>query len=139
MFVTLLWRAEGKPQTNFAMTFEDIDTDGYYAEAVRWSASEKIVKGYFETEFAPDDKITREQIATIMFRYAQYKGTAPTGAWAIRMDYADLSEISDWAQEAVMYGKLSGMMQGKDNNMFAPKDHTTRAEAAAILHRFMVK
>ena len=139
MFVTLLWRAEGKPQTNFAMTFEDIDTDGYYAEAVRWSASEKIVKGYSETEFAPDDKITREQIATIMFRYAQYKGTAPTGAWAIRMDYADLSEISDWAQEAVMYGKLSGMMQGKDNNMFAPKDHTTRAEAAAILHRFMVK
>ncbi len=137
MFVTILWRAEGEPQTDYAMTFTDVDANSYYTEAVRWAASEKIVSGYSETEFAPNDKITREQIAAMMFRYANYKGLLPNGDWAINLDYADLEKISDWAYESVMYCKLKGIMQGKDNNMFAPQDNTTRAEAAAILQRFL--
>lgn len=137
MFVTILWRAEGEPQTDYAMTFTDVDANSYYAEAVRWAASEKIVNGYSETEFAPNDKITREQIAAMMFRYAGCKGLLPNGDWAINLDYADLEKISDWAYESVMYCKLKGIMQGKDNNMFAPQDNTTRAESAAILQRFL--
>ncbi len=137
MLVTVLWRAEGKPQVNYAMLFNDVDEESYFAEAVRWAASEGIVNGYSETEFAPDQNITREQIAAIMFRYAKYKGVAPTGEWAIGMDYADLGEISDYAAEAVMYCKLKDIMQGKDNNNFAPQDNATRAETAAILQRFI--
>ncbi len=137
MFVTILWRAEGEPQTDYAMTFTDVDANSYYAEAVRWAASEKIVSGYSETEFAPNEKITREQLAAIMFRYAGCKGLLPNGDWAINLDYADLEKISDWAYESVMYCKLKGIMQGKDNNMFAPQDNTTRAESAAILQRFL--
>ncbi len=137
MLVTVLWRAEGKPQVNYAMPFNDVDEESYFAEAVRWAASEGIVNGYSETEFAPDQNITREQIAAIMFRYAKYKGVAPTGEWAISMDYADLGEISDYAAEAVMYCKLKNIMQGKDNNNFAPQDNATRAETAAIMQRFI--
>ena len=73
----------------------------------------------------------------MMFRYAGCKGLLPNGDWAINLDYADLEKISDWAYESVMYCKLKGIMQGKDNNMFAPQDNTTRAESAAILQRFL--
>lgn len=74
MLVTILWRAEGMPKTEVAMIFEDVDLGGYYAEAVRWAASKEIVHGHSERKFAPDDNITREQIAAIMYRYAKYKG-----------------------------------------------------------------
>lgn len=136
MLVTVLWRAEGEPAADLAMPFTDVKDD-YYTEAVRWAASVGIVKGITETEFAPDMSITREQIATIMHRYAVYKGTAPTGAWAIRLTYADLADISDYAAEGVMYCTLKGIMQGRDNNMFVPQDDATRAEIAAILERYM--
>ena len=136
MLVTVLWRAEGMPQVNDAVTFDDIDANGYYAEALRWAVSENIVEGVSETKFAPDDYITREQIAAIMFRYAKCKGKAPEGAWAISLDYSDISDISDWAFEAVMFCKLAGIMLGDDNNAFGPKDNATRAETAAITQRF---
>lgn len=136
MLVTVLWRAEGMPQTNYAIPFEDIDSNGYYTEALRWAASEKIVEGISDTEFAPNDNITREQIAAIMFRYSKFKGDAPEGAWAILLDYSDVSDISDWAVEAVMFCKLRGIMLGDDNNAFNPKNNATRAETAAIAQRF---
>ncbi len=135
MLVTVLWRMENKPVVNYLMSFKDVNPDTWYTEAVRWAASEKLVNGYSDTVFAPDENVTREQIAAIIFRYATKKGVAPEGAWAIKLDYADLSEISDYAVESVMYCKLKEIMQGKNNNNFAPKDNATRAEAAAILHR----
>ena len=119
------------------IAFKDVSKDSYYANAVIWAAQNEIVNGISETEFAPNDNITREQIAAMMFRYAKYKGAAPTGAWAIRLDYADLESVSDYAAEAVMYCTLKGIMQGKDNNLFAPQDSATRAEIAAILNRFL--
>ncbi len=141
MLVTVLWRMEGEPgaarTTSLEGVFTDVQTGAYYETAVYWAKNIGIVNGVSETEFAPNDNITREQIAAIMHRYAQYKGTAPTGAWAIRLDYADLAEISDYAVEGVMYCKLNELMQGKENNNFDPKAYATRAEIAAILHRFI--
>lgn len=90
-----------------------------------------------DTAFAPNANITREQFAAIMFRYAKYKGTAPTGVWAIRLDYADTEDISDQAAEAVMFCNLKGIMQGKDGNLFSPKANATRAETVAILERYL--
>jgi len=136
MLVTVLYRLEGEPPTNKSIPFADVDMDAYYGNAVSWAKQNGIVKGVSETEFAPDDNITREQIAVIMHRYAQFKGIAPTGAWAIRLDYTDLAQISDYAVEGVMYCTMKGIMQGKGNKIFAPKDNAARAEAAAILHRF---
>ena len=137
MLVTVLWRAEGMPQTDYLIPFNDVESGGYYEEALRWAAGEGIVQGISETEFAPDSNITREQIAAIVFRYAKLKGIAPEGAWAIRLDYNDISDISDWAAEAVMFCKLKGIMTGDDTNSFNPKNDTSRAEAAAIVQRFL--
>lgn len=136
MLVTVLWRAENKPVVNYATDFEDVNAEEWYTEAVRWAASEKIVEGYDENTFGTNDFITREQIATIIYRYAKYKEIAPQGAWAIRIDYSDISDISDWAVESVMYCKLNSIMTGLDNNAFAPKNNATRAETATIVMRF---
>ena len=137
MLVTVLWRADGKPQTDFDIPFTDADNGEYYAEALRWAVSEGIVKGISDNLFAPNDSITREQTAAILFRYAQYKGTAPSGAWAIRLDYADTDKISDYSLEAVMYCRLKGIMMGGDNNFFSPQNNTTRAETSAVLQRYL--
>ena len=138
MFVTILWRAEGKPQANYAMTFNDVPANTYYTEAVRWAASEKIVKGYSETEFRPSDKITREQIAAIIHRYAGYKGyNASIGDNTDVLAYADYKDISDWALESVIFCKQNGIMKGNDLNEFKPLDSILRSEAAAIIRRFI--
>ena len=117
--------------------FADVNADSYYAEAIDWARDNDIVKGYSDTEFAPDASITREQLAAIILRYCTYKGSGPVGAWAIRMDYSDLGDISDFAVEGVMYCTMKGYMSGRDDGAFAPKALTTRAEAAAIIHRVM--
>lgn len=137
MLVTVLYRAAGAPAVNKSIPFGDVSSDSYYRDAVIWAQQNGIVNGVSETEFAPEDKITREQIATIVYRYAEYCGIAPQGAWAIKLDYSDLAEISDYATEGVMYCTLKGIMQGKDNNCFAPRDNATRAEIAAILQRIL--
>lgn len=109
----------------------------YYTKAVVWGQQNGIIKGYSETEFAPGQNITREQIAAIMYCYAKLKDVALTDNRAIKLDYTDLADISGYAVESVMYCKLKGIMQGKDNNNFAPRDNATRAETAAILQRFI--
>ena len=137
MLVTVLWRAEGKPQANFVLPFDDVAEDAYYAEAVRWAASVSIVNGVAENKFAPDDNITREQIAAIIFRYAKYKGAEISKDQSVKLDYADVGEISDYAAQAILYCKHKGIIMGKDNNNFAPKDNASRAETAAILQRYL--
>ncbi len=137
MLVTVLWRLEDEPVVNYLMTFDDVNAEEWYTEAVRWAAAEGIVNGYSETEFAPNAPITREQIATIIYKYADYKGIAPEDAWAIRLEYADLADIADYATDGVMYCKLAGIMEGKEYNKFEPKAAATRAEIAAVLQRFI--
>lgn len=137
MLVTVLYRAEGEPEVKMATSFTDVVSGSYYEKAVAWAAANGIVKGYNETTFGPDDNITRDQIATIMYRYAQLKGTAPEGEWAIRLDYTDLADIPDWASEAVMFCALEKLMIGNENNEFMPADNATRAQAATVLERFV--
>ena len=136
MIVTILWRLEGKPVVNYLMGFEDVAADQWYTEAIRWAASEGIVNGYSETAFGPDDAITREQLATILYRYEQYKGGGFTGAWMIRMDYVDLAEVSDWAYEAMCWMNMNGIVNGKPGKVLDPKGNASRAEAAAMLQRY---
>ena len=120
---------------NFSKTnkFTDVDAERWSNTAISTMEKGKFIKGYEDGSFGPDKNITREQIAAIMFRYAKYRETAPTGAWAIKLDYADLAEISDYALESVMFCKLKGIMQGKGENNFAPKDNATRAMEAVMI------
>ena len=138
MLVTVLWRAEEKPVVNYLMTFADVDEGEYYSEAVRWAASEQIVKGYSEEEFAPNKLITREEMAAIINRYADYKGieTVQTGDLT---QFSDRAQISDWATENVSWAVGNGILSGKGEGILDPNGNTTRAETAAILQRILEK
>lgn len=138
MLVTVLHRAEGVPGVDCIMTFTDIAQNAYYTEAIRWAASAGIVKGYSETEFAPDRLISREEMAAIMNRYATYKGI-DTSAKGDLTQFTDADQIADWARGNMEWAVGYGLLSGKDNNQLDPQGNTTRAEAAAILQRFFEK
>lgn len=136
MIVTILWRLEGEPVVNYLMQFEDIPADTWYTEAVRWAASEKIVEGYSDTAFGPTDPITREQFATILWRYAKYKGyDVSVGEDTNILSYEDAFSISEYAIPAMQWACGAGLMQGDGVNL-TPKADATRAQAAALFQRF---
>ncbi len=91
---------------------------------------------YGDGRFGTNDPITREQLATILYRYEQYKGGGFTGAWMIRMDYVDLADVSDWAYEAMCWMNMNGIVNGKPGKVLDPKGSATRAEAATMLYRY---
>ena len=138
MMVTVLYRVEGEPAVNRSIPFADVDMGAYYADAVIWGQQNGIIKGYSETEFGPDDKITREQIAAIMHRYAQYKGIdVSIGENTNILSYDDFDSISEYAIPSMQWAVGSGLIKGKSESTLNPLDNATRAEIAAILHRFI--
>jgi len=136
MLLTVLWRAAGEPVVNYAMNFEDVESDAWYTEAIRWAASEKIAEGYGNGIFGTNDPITREQLATILYRYEQKTGGGFRGLWMFRMDFVDLEEVSDWSYEAACWMTMNGVLGGKPGKVLDPKGYASRAEAAVILQRY---
>ncbi len=136
MLVTVLWRLEGKPASKESSKFADVKADAYYAEAVAWANENGIVNGYDETRFAPEDKITREQMATIFSRYAKQKGYDVSKA-ADLSAYTDAGEISDYALDGMKWANAEGLITGRTETTLAPKGNSTRAEVATIIKRFM--
>lgn len=136
MLVTVLYRNAGEPAVNKSIPFADVDMGTYYASAVIWAKQNGIVNGVTETEFAPDENITREQIAAIMFRYAQYNGMDAV-TLEENLHFTDASEISEYAVSAMNWAVGTGLMKGKSTTTINPKDNATRAEIAAILQRFI--
>ena len=138
MLVTVLYRAEGEPAVNKSIPFADVDVNAYYASAIIWAEANGIVNGVTENEFSPDENITREQIAAIMFRYAKYKGyDVGLGENTNILSYTDAESISEYAISAMQYAVGSGLMKGKTESTINPLDNATRAEIAAILQRFI--
>ena len=136
MLVTVLYRNAGELATNRSIPFADVDMGAYYANAVSWAKQNGIVSGVTENEFAPDTNITREQIATIIFRYAQYKGMDAV-TLEENLHFTDADEISEYAVSAMNWAVGTGLMKGKSTTTINPKDNATRAEIAAILQRFI--
>lgn len=141
MFVTVLYRLEGEPVVNYAMSFEDVVADQWYTEAIRWATSEKIVEGYGNGKFGTNDAITREQFVTIMFRYAKYKGyDVSIGENTNILSYDDAFDVASWAIPAMQWAcgesLIQGIADGSKMNL-APQDNATRAQAASILQRFI--
>ena len=138
MLVAILYRAEGEPAVNKSIPFSDVDANAYYSNAVVWAQQNGIVNGVTENEFAPENNITREQIAAIMFRFAKYKGyDVSVGENTNILSYTDAESISEYAISAMQYAVGSGLMKGKTESTINPKDNATRAEIAAILQRFL--
>ena len=109
--------------------------DQYYADAVAWASANDIVTGYSEEKFGPDDSITREQFAAILYRYAQYKKIDVT-ATADLSGYADAAQISAYAETAMKWANGEGLITGVTDTMLKPAGTATRAQAAEILMRF---
>lgn len=135
MFVTILYRMENSPKTS-ASLFEDVENGAWYADAAAWANENGIVNGISETEFAPDLNITREQMAAILYRYAKLKGIDGNSGESIDIhSFADFSDISEFAYEAIKYVVENKIMSGRTEDTINPKDTATRAEAAAVLSR----
>lgn len=132
--VTFLWRAAGSPVVNYAMNFNDVDGGAYYAEAVHWAASEKIIEGTTAETFAPDAAVTRAQVVTMLYRFAKAQGMDTTqGGMAIR-EFDDFDAVPAYALEAMDWAVNAGVLKG-DNNRLLPQDNCTRAQIVTMLYR----
>ena len=136
--VTILWRMAGSPQVNGLMDFDDVSQDAYYAEAVRWAASEGIAGGYGNGLFGSDDPITREQMAAILYRFAQHMGyDVSIGEDTNILSYTDALDVSGYAVAALQWACGAGIIRGTgDGSTLTPQGGATRAQAAVILTRF---
>ncbi|MFG6372833.1 MAG: S-layer homology domain-containing protein, partial [Oscillospiraceae bacterium] len=137
MIATIFWRLSGSPEAGAEMSFPDCEAGSWYAQAVAWCAEAGVVKGYDSGNFGSDDPITREQMALMLWRYAQLRGQdVSTGGEAGLLTYSDFDQAGAWAVSALRWAVGSGVMNGKDGNRLDPKGLVSRAEAAAVLQRF---
>lgn len=134
MVVTVLYRLENQPSTS-AASFTDVASGAYYANAVAWANANGIVSGYGSGKFGPNDKVTREQLAAILYRYAQYKKYDVSGANSLD-GYTDVQSVSSYAVPALQWANAAGVVTGKSGSKLDPKGYATRAEVAAMLMRF---
>lgn len=136
MLVQVLWNLEGNPDVSTITEYSDVASDAWYYNAVQWATAENIVGGYGNGIYGPEDDITREQMALMLYRYAQYKGYDTTQSGADVEDFADYEDISDWALEGVTWAVNAGLLNGKGNGILDPTGDATRAEVAQILMNF---
>ena len=138
MMATILWRMEGSPVPKGKNSFTDVEAGKWYADAITWTAENGIFAGYGKDKFGPDDPITREQLAAIFYRYADYKGYDLTVKGNLDT-FKDADKITDYAETAMQWAVGSGLVKGKSGNLLDPQGTATRAEIAAMLHRFIEK
>ena len=136
MMATILWRMEGSPVPKGKNSFTDVEAGKWYADAITWTAENGIFAGYGKDKFGPDDPITREQLAAIFYRYADYKGYDLTVKGNLDK-FKDADKITDYAKTAMGWAVGSGLVKGKSGNLLDPQGTATRAEIAAMLHRFI--
>ena len=138
MMATILWRMEGSPAPKGKNSFTDVEAGKWYADAITWTAENGIFAGYGKDKFGPDDPITREQLAAIFYRYADYKGYDLTVKGNLDK-FKDADKITDYAKTAMQWAVGSSLVKGKSGNLLDPQGTATRAEIAAMLHRFIEK
>ena len=138
MIATILWRMAGSPVVNFSLDFSDVSQGQWYTEAVRWAASEGIAGGYGNGLFGTSDPITREQFATMLWRYARTQGCdVSIGEDTNILSYTDAAELSEYAVSAMQWAVGAGIVNGTgDGSTLAPQGSATRAQAAVMLMRF---
>ena len=135
MLVTVLYRLEGSPVVIVGDYFTDVPEDSWYAPAVTWARVTRVVDGIGNGLFAPDSYVTREQVATILCRYAQRKGVDVFVEYDFE-SFADASSVSAYAVESMSWAIASGLIGGVGNNTLEPQGSATRAQVATILMRY---
>ena len=131
MIVTILWRLQGSPEVEAAEAFDDVAPEAWYASAIAWAVAEGVADGYGNGLFGPNDAITREQLAAMLWRYA-----GSPGAEGGLSEFTDGADTSGWAQQAMSWAVARGLITGVDSDRLSPKGQATRAQTATILMRF---
>ena len=135
MIVTILYRLEGEPSPTGACPFQDVASGKYYEKAITWAAENGIVSGFSADTFGPDQNITREQMAAILYRYATYKKYDVSAAGDLSK-FPDADKVSSYAVDAMKWANAAGIINGSDDGNLYPAGNATRAQVAAILTRF---
>ena len=137
MLVTMLWRQAGAPEAAEQLTFTDVLSGHWYTEAVRWAAEQGIVNGYNAQTFGPDDAVSREQFAVILWRYASKQGADVSSGVVDHLgQYLDTEQIAPWALDAMRWAVHTGLIRGVSDERLSPRSGATRAQAATLLLRF---
>ena len=136
MLAQILYNMAGKPRVANCV-FVDVPSRAWYYDAVTWAAANGIVSGYGNGLFGPNDPITREQLATMLYRYEQSQGGGFVNDWAFLLDYPDRDKVSGYAYEALCWCTMNGIITGMDGGTLNPQGTATRAQAAVMLVRFV--
>ena len=136
--VTILWRLTGEPRATKRNPFTDVSSSQYYYDAISWAYDAGVVDGFDAKTFKPDQNVTREQLAAILYRYAKYMNLSTSGS-AYLAKYKDADKIANWAYDAMAWANYRGLINGTSATRIDPKGYATRAQIAAILHRFAVE
>lgn len=138
MIVTILYRLEGKPVASDSRPFDDVESGKYYKKAISWAVENHIIEGYGNGKFGPEDDISREQMATILYNYAKFKGYDVSKMTDLSR-FTDSNKISVWASTPLAWANAEGLINGKGDGILDPGGNALRCEVAAILHRFEEK
>lgn len=138
MFVTVLYRLSGDT-VSYSGSFSDVPSGEWYAPSIAWAAQNGTAGGVGDNKFAPDICITREQLAVILYHYAKYKGyDVSVGKDTNILSYKDVRSVSEYAYSALQWACGAGIIDGDDNGYLNPQNSASRAEVAAMLHRFVM-
>ena len=135
MFAQVLYRIAGEPEVSAGLPFTDVAASDWYCSAVRWAYASGIVNGVSKTSFSPNTNITREQMATMLFKYAVYTGIAKESNYGSLDGFADAGKVSGYAVEPLRWTVGTGIINGMGNSQLSPGSFATRAQASAILNR----
>ena len=136
MVADALWAAEGKPKTGAYCFYQDVGEAHPYRNAIIWATETGVMSGYDGNTFGANDNVTREQLASILYRYACYKGEGLVGTWAIRLDFADVAELSEYAYEPMSWCVINDIINGSDGAL-NPKGTAQKIHAAQMLMKLM--
>lgn len=137
MVITVIYRAEGNPSVaGLKSSFSDVEDGKWYTDAIKWAADKDIVLGYGDDKFGPNDYVTREQLATMIYRYQQYTGKTPPDIIKDRT-FNDVNKISDYAKTAVSALAAQDIIRGRTDGSFDPSGNTLRSEFSAMMHRYL--
>ena len=131
----ILWNREGNPYANTELNFQDVDSNGWYAGAIRWALGGKILTGYNADFFGPNDILTRQQLATILYRYSG--SPAQSDAAEKLSGFEDAAQIGSYARDAMAWAVSAGLIQGTTSVTLNPAGSATRAQTAVIMMRFL--
>ena len=136
MMATIIWRMEGSPAPTAATSFRDVPSGIWCADAIAWTAEHSIFLGYGDHSFKPNEQITRQQLVTILYRYTDYLGKDVTASGDLS-GFRDTDQLASWAETPMRWAVGTGLIRGKTTTTLDPRSSATRAQVAAILHRFL--